>query len=158
MGAAVRTGPLSGSRNRTLGTQNAFHSVGDCAGNRQDLLVCESRINRAGWFLRPRMDSPERRGAATVHKGKHTSMKYCYECGRMTPGEPLFCNFCGRSYDVKLCPGRHVNPRHAEVCSQCGSRDLSTPQPKVSWWWKVVALVLRVALAFVVLAFLLALL
>lgn len=50
----------------------------------------------------------------------------------MTPGKPLFCNFCGRSYDLKLCPRLHVNPRHAEVCSQCGSRDFSTPQPKVS--------------------------
>jgi hypothetical protein len=54
----------------------------------------------------------------------------------MTAGEPLFCNFCGRSYDQKLCPRLHENPRHAEVCSQCGSRDFSTPQPKVSLWWK----------------------
>ena len=71
-------------------------------------------------------------------------MKYCYECGRMTPGEPLFCNFCGRSYDVKLCPSRHPNPRIAEVCSQCGSRDFSTPQPKVSFWWKALAWLVRV--------------
>lgn len=73
-------------------------------------------------------------------------MKYCYECGRMTAGEPLFCNFCGRSYDVKLCPSRHPNPRIAEVCSQCGSRDLSIPQPKVSFWWKIVAWLVRVLL------------
>ncbi|HET9285294.1 MAG TPA: hypothetical protein VFR24_25355 [Candidatus Angelobacter sp.] len=58
-------------------------------------------------------------------------MKYCYECGRITPGEPLFCNFCGRSYDVKLCPSKHPNPRIAEVCSQCGSRDLSNPGPQI---------------------------
>ena len=70
-------------------------------------------------------------------------MKYCYECGRMTAGEPLFCNYCGRSYDVKLCPRLHVNPRYAEVCSQCGSRDLSTPQPKVSLWWKLLGGSLR---------------
>lgn len=74
-------------------------------------------------------------------------MKYCYECGRLTAGEPLFCNFCGRSYDVKLCPHKHPNPRSAEICSQCGSRDLSTPQPKVSGWWKVFAFVVRVGLA-----------
>ncbi len=66
-------------------------------------------------------------------------MKFCYHCGRMTAGEPLFCNFCGRSYDLKLCPRLHVNPRHAEVCSQCGSRDFSTPQPKVSPGWKFLA-------------------
>jgi len=70
-------------------------------------------------------------------------MKYCYQCGRLTSGEPLFCQFCGRSYDVKLCPRHHPNPRYAEVCSQCGSRELSTPQPKVSFLWKVVAFLLR---------------
>lgn len=64
-------------------------------------------------------------------------MKYCYECGRMTPGDPLYCNFCGRSYDVKLCPRHHPNPRIAEICSQCGSRELSTPQPRVSVWWRI---------------------
>ena len=61
-------------------------------------------------------------------------MKKCNECGHVTGGEPLFCQFCGRTYNVKLCPRMHVNPRFAEVCSQCGSRDLSTPQPKVSPW------------------------
>lgn len=61
-------------------------------------------------------------------------MKYCYQCNRITAGEPLFCNFCGRSYNVKLCPRLHANPRSAEACSQCGSRDLSTPQPKVPLW------------------------
>ncbi len=58
-------------------------------------------------------------------------MRYCYNCGHLTAGRPLYCNFCGRSYNVKLCPRRHPNPRSAEVCSQCGSRDLSTPQPRV---------------------------
>jgi hypothetical protein len=61
-------------------------------------------------------------------------MHYCNNCHRLTTGEPLFCNFCGRSYDLKLCPHRHPNPRHAEICSQCGSRDLSTPHPRVSFW------------------------
>ena len=61
-------------------------------------------------------------------------MRYCLNCNRITAGEPLFCNFCGRSYDVKLCPSRHVNPRTAEVCSECGSRDFSTPAPKVPLW------------------------
>jgi hypothetical protein len=52
----------------------------------------------------------------------------------MTPGEPLFCNFCGRSYDGKLCPRLHPNTRVAQVCSQCGSQDLSIPQPQATWW------------------------
>lgn len=58
-------------------------------------------------------------------------MKYCSACGRVTPGDPLFCNSCGSSYDVKLCPRLHRNSRHAEVCSECGSREFSTPQPRM---------------------------
>src|SRR5690348_14982172 len=61
-------------------------------------------------------------------------MRFCNQCHHITPGEPLFCNFCGRSYDLKLCPHRHPNPRNAEICSQCGSRELSTPHPRLSWW------------------------
>ena len=61
-------------------------------------------------------------------------MRYCHQCHRITSGEPLFCNFCGRSYDSKLCPHRHPNPRSAEVCNQCGSRELSTPHPRVPLW------------------------
>lgn len=84
-------------------------------------------------------------------------MKYCYECGRITAGEPRYCQFCGRTYDVKLCPRRHENPRFAEVCSQCGSRELSTPQPKVSPVWKVMEFLARVLvgllIAYVVLSF-----
>ena len=69
-------------------------------------------------------------------------MRYCFNCNHMTPGEPLFCNSCGRSYDVKLCPRRHVNPRTAEACSQCGSRDLSTPQPRRPGWAPILGFLL----------------
>lgn len=61
-------------------------------------------------------------------------MRYCNQCHRITSGEPLFCNFCGRSYDFKLCPHRHTNPRNAEICSACGSRELSTPHPRIPMW------------------------
>ena len=73
-------------------------------------------------------------------------MKYCYQCGKMTAGEPLFCGTCGRTYDVKLCPRLHVNPRGAEVCSKCGSRDLSTPQPRIPMSLRFLALVVRLGL------------
>jgi hypothetical protein len=73
-------------------------------------------------------------------------MKYCYECGHVTAGEPLFCQFCGHTYDVKLCPRMHANPRFAEVCSQCGSRDFSIPQPKVSLAWRIGAVLVRILL------------
>lgn len=69
--------------------------------------------------------------------------RYCYNCNRITPGEPLFCNFCGRSYNVKLCPRMHPNPRSAQICSQCGSRDLSIPQPKMPLWARVLEFLLR---------------
>lgn len=72
-------------------------------------------------------------------------MKYCYQCGKLTAGDPYFCQFCGRTYDVKLCPRRHINPRIAQVCGHCGSRELSTPQPKVSPVWKLLEWLARAA-------------
>jgi RNA polymerase subunit RPABC4/transcription elongation factor Spt4 len=71
-------------------------------------------------------------------------MRYCNQCHKITPGEPLFCNFCGRSYNFKLCPSRHPNPRSAEICSQCGSRDLSMPHPRVPLWLAPLLLILSV--------------
>src|SRR5215470_5628912 len=73
-------------------------------------------------------------------------MKYCYHCGRVSAGDPFFCNTCGRSFDKKLCPRLHPNPRSAEICSRCGSRELSTPQPKVSFGWRVLEWLTKMAL------------
>jgi hypothetical protein len=70
-------------------------------------------------------------------------MKFCYACGHTTGGEPLFCNSCGCSFDVKLCSKLHINPRLAEACSQCGSRDLSTPQPRVPLRWRLLAFLVQ---------------
>ena len=86
---------------------------------------------------------------------------YCYNCGHLTPGEPAFCNYCGRSYDVKRCPRMHSNPRGADVCSKCGSRELSRPQPKVPAALKLLAILIRLGLGLLLvcatLAFLIAL-
>ena len=65
-------------------------------------------------------------------------MRYCHRCRRMTGGNPLYCEHCGCTYDAKLCPRRHLNPRLAQMCSQCGSSDLSIPQPKGPWWFNLV--------------------
>jgi len=54
-------------------------------------------------------------------------MRYCRNCHKFTAGQPAYCQFCARSYGVKLCPRGHKNPRAANACSECGSRDLSTP-------------------------------
>src|SRR6185312_5776092 len=58
-------------------------------------------------------------------------MRFCNNCKRLSPGKDPFCSHCGSTYDVKLCPRQHINPRAAVLCSQCGSRELSTPQPKL---------------------------
>jgi len=68
-------------------------------------------------------------------------MRYCPQCHRLTAGDPLYCNHCGATYAAKLCPARHLNPRNAEVCAQCGSRDLSTPAPRLSLWLRPVLFV-----------------
>ena len=79
-------------------------------------------------------------------------MKYCYQCGHMTEGDALFCNHCGRSYDVKLCPRLHANPRGAEVCARCGSRELSTPQPRIPMSWRLLAILIRLGIGLVLFA------
>jgi RNA polymerase subunit RPABC4/transcription elongation factor Spt4 len=69
-------------------------------------------------------------------------MRYCPQCKRLTAGDPLYCNHCGSTYDAKLCPARHLNHRNAEVCAQCGSRDLSMPAPRMSLWLRPVLFIL----------------
>jgi|SRR5580700_309863 hypothetical protein len=58
-------------------------------------------------------------------------MRYCYNCNRITRGEPIFCSFCGRTYNQKFCSRMHPNPRRGQFCSQCGSAEFSTPQPVI---------------------------
>ena len=72
-------------------------------------------------------------------------MKYCHQCHKLTIGEPVFCNHCGSSFGLKLCGRLHSNSRSAQVCSQCGSRDFSTPQPKVPIILRPFVAVLHVA-------------
>ena len=84
-------------------------------------------------------------------------MRYCHNCRHITSGDPLYCQFCGFTFDAKLCPSRHLNPRSAVVCSQCGSRDLSNPAPRLPVWLAPMAYFL-VALPGVVLALVLVML
>jgi predicted amidophosphoribosyltransferase len=86
---------------------------------------------------------PTQEGEAT----DHTLMKFCYQCGKASAGDPLFCTKCGRSYDIRLCPRLHKNSRWATVCSQCGSRELSEAQPQVSFWWKALEFLAKVGAA-----------
>ena len=59
-------------------------------------------------------------------------MRYCNNCRKFTAGHPAYCQFCARSYNVKLCPRGHKIPRAASACATCGSRDLSTPHSRQS--------------------------
>lgn len=76
-------------------------------------------------------------------------MRYCFSCRHMTSGQPLFCRICGRSFEAKLCPRLHHNPRSAQACSTCGSRDLSIPQRQVSWLSKLFVLSFSAPIGFV---------
>lgn len=63
-------------------------------------------------------------------------MKLCFSCGRVTAGTPSYCHYCGKTYNVRLCSRGHTNPRSANVCSQCGSKEMSTPQRKIPFLLK----------------------
>lgn len=63
-------------------------------------------------------------------------MKLCYSCGRVTAGLPSYCHYCGKTYNVRLCSRGHINSRSANVCSQCGNKELSTPQRKIPFLLK----------------------
>ena len=62
-------------------------------------------------------------------------MRYCWNCGRINPGKPLFCQYCGRTFGIRTCGRcRHINPKEALVCRNCGSPELSdTAGPLPSW-------------------------
>lgn len=81
-------------------------------------------------------------------------MKYCHECHRLTPGKNPYCGFCGKSFNVRLCPRQHINPRSAQACSQCGSRELSLPQAKVPLLLRPLLFLLTLTPGFVLLALL----
>lgn len=70
-------------------------------------------------------------------------MKRCTACFRYSLGDPLYCNHCGRSYEVRLCPRGHRNPRGAAFCAECGSGDLSTPGPPATFLFRLSQVVLR---------------
>ena len=82
-------------------------------------------------------------------------MRYCNNCNRFTAGRPLFCPQCGASYNVKLCPRSHQNPRSADVCSECGSRDLSTPHRKLPLAVRLLFLPFRIGFGWLLLFLLL---
>jgi RNA polymerase subunit RPABC4/transcription elongation factor Spt4 len=71
-------------------------------------------------------------------------MRFCRACRHLTAGSPTFCPRCGGSYDIKLCPKLHINARSSSVCSICGSRELSSPQPTLTVLMRLGLTLLRV--------------
>ena len=69
-------------------------------------------------------------------------MRRCTSCFRFHAGNPTFCSHCGRSFNVRICPRGHHNPRGVTFCSECGSAELSTPAPPASFlhWFSGIVL------------------
>src|SRR5438876_283315 len=60
-------------------------------------------------------------------------MRWCTQCRRYTAGHPRYCPTCGRTFEVRLCRRGHVNSRHVDFCTDCGSDELSTAAPPEPW-------------------------
>lgn len=58
-------------------------------------------------------------------------MKYCHGCRQWNLGQPPYCRFCGRTWNVRLCQSGHENPTSAMFCGICGSARLTEPAPRL---------------------------
>ena len=84
-------------------------------------------------------------------------MKYCPTYKRWNQGNPVFCQYCGRTWNYKVCPRGHLNPYNARFCQECGSPDLSEPAEgyiplgfrliKPLLWVTVIGLLILISLA-----------
>lgn len=62
-------------------------------------------------------------------------MKYCAHCKRLNFGDPVFCQYCSHSFNVRICRGcGHMNPIDALSCRRCGRTNLSEPSGSSSVW------------------------
>lgn len=61
-------------------------------------------------------------------------MKYCPYCHRINAGRPQICNYCGRTWYVRLCNRGHENSYDAQFCGTCGSADLTDTAGGTPWW------------------------
>jgi hypothetical protein len=50
----------------------------------------------------------------------------------------MICHYCGRTWQVRLCPRGHENPPDSQFCGICGSADLTeTAGPVPFWIWLI---------------------
>lgn len=64
-----------------------------------------------------------------------TEMRYCPYCRRINEGKPQICNFCGRTWYIRLCQRGHENPYNAQYCGICGSADLTETAGPRPWFF-----------------------
>lgn len=62
-------------------------------------------------------------------------MKYCLNCKRLNAGKPLYCQYCGRTFEDRICGKcHHINDKSALVCRNCGSSELSEIAGQAPFW------------------------
>lgn len=80
-------------------------------------------------------------------------MRWCPSCRRISPGQPERCHYCGRTWNLRLCPSGHENPPDSQYCGLCGSARLSEPAPGgyfINWLFRPLnhpGLIVRMLLA-----------
>ncbi len=77
-------------------------------------------------------------------------MKYCPHCQQWNHGRPMRCRYCGRTWNVRLCPSGHLNPRNANFCGECGSGNLSDPTEGQSLFVRIICLIKNIFLIAIV--------
>ncbi len=73
-------------------------------------------------------------------------MRYCPYCHRINAGTPPICNYCGRSWHIRLCPRGHENLYDARFCGICGSTDLTDTAGPRPWWTYILKTVFLVGI------------
>ena len=139
--AALRPEPLPRARHRELRAPDAFDPE-DRRGRSRKRSSGFRRSIRSAMAGSSKSLAPAH-GRRTRAAFQGTPMKYCYHCGRLTSGEPLFCQFCGRSYDVKLCPRLHANPR-ARFARSAAAGSSPRPSRKFPAGGRVLEFLLRI--------------
>ena len=73
-------------------------------------------------------------------------MRYCPVCRRFNISHPNFCQYCGRSWDGRVCLScGELNSPDALYCGWCGKETLSEILPTVPLWARLLPLMIPVA-------------
>jgi len=73
-------------------------------------------------------------------------MRYCPVCRRFNVGRPNFCQYCGRSWDGRVCLScGELNSPDALFCGWCGKETLSEILPAVPLWARLVPLIIPIS-------------